>query len=423
MASLFILIFTLLVYKLFTYKACNNFKLPLFFFTLLFLIYNCYPFLLLDLKYSNKYYWSSPSIEMDIMNLKILSLLNFFYLIFLVGYKLSFLLTEKINHIYSIKYKIYNFSLKIILLLLSVIFLIFYSDIIFRSLQSYQDNIEIGKHGLYSYLKFLFLFLFTIILCQEKKITNYRIILFIFFITLFSFFSSDKNPYLCLFILLFFIHYNKNSFKNLNLLTIFILLLIALHIFLPIFSYFRTFRDMDGFYEFFVSRDHILLSDTAGPLLSLKLITENLVTLDPNFFDNLISFLPGIARELFSYHDLAVEFAKIVLGPSYIDGYGFGFSMISESYLYFKKNIFLFIFFVISSGFLFNFFIQLISKKLVPQKLSLYILSAISLQLSFSIVRGSYAGLIQSSIRFLISFAMIGLIYFFLKILNRLNNL
>jgi hypothetical protein len=423
MASLFILIFTLLVYKLFTYKACNNFKLPLFFFTLLFLIYNCYPFLLLDFKYSNKYHWEKLSIQMDIMNLKILLLLNFFYLFFLVGYKLSFLLTEKIKLTYSIKYKIYNFSLKIILLLFFAIFLIFYGDIIFRSLQSYQDNIEISKDQLYSYLKFIFLFLISIILCQEKKITNYRIILFIFFIVLFSFFSSDKDPFLHLFVLLFFIYYNKNSFNSLNLLKFSILLSIVLFIFLPFFTYFRTFRYIEGFYEFFVLRGEHFISDTAGPLLSLKLITENIVTLDTNFFDILISFLPHIARELFSYQDLAVEFAKIVLGPSYIDGHGFGFSMISESYLYFKKNIFLFIFFVISSGFVYNFFIQLISKTLVPQKLSLYILSAVSLQLSFSIVRDSYAALTQSSMRFLIFFAMIGLIYFFLKILNRLNNL
>ena len=417
MASSIILIFTLSVYKLFTYKACNNFKLPLFFFSLLFLIYNCYPFLILDLKSTNKYYWASLDIEIDIINSTILLLINSFYLLFLVGYKLSFLLTKKINPTHQIKDGLYKSVLKIVLLILFLTIFIFYNDLFFQSLISYEDNIEVGNYGLYSYLKYLFIFLFAIILSQDKKITNFRIILFVFFITFFSFFSSDKDPFLTIFVLLFYIHYNKNSFRNLNLLTSFLLLSVVLFLFLPFFTYFRTFRDIDGFYDWFVLGNYSILSDTGGPLLSLKLITENFANLDTNFFQNFVSFLPNNVRELFAYTNLTVEFAKKVSGLNYY-GQGYGFSMIAESYLYFKKNIFLFIFFVISSGFIYNFFIQLISKKLVTQQLSFFILSVISLQLSFSIVRSSYSGLIQSSIRFLIFFAMVGLIYFFLKNIN-----
>ena len=420
MASSIILIFTLSVYKLFTYKACNSFKLPLFFFSLLFLIYNCYPFLILDLKSTNKYYWASLDIEIDIINSTILLLINSFYLLFLVGYKLSFLLTKKINPTHQIKDGLYKSVLKIVLLILFLTIFIFYNDLFIRSLKSYEDNFEVSNYGLYVYLKYLFIFLFTLILSDVKKITDFRIILFTICIILLSFFSSDKNPFLLLFILLFYIHYNKNSFRNLNLLTSFLLLSVVLFLFLPFFTYFRTFRDIDGFYDWFVLGNYSILSDTGGPLLSLKLITENFVNLDTNFFQNFVSFLPSIVRELFAYTDLPVEFAKKVSGLNYY-GQGYGFSMISESYLYFKKNIFLFIFFVISSGFVYNFSTQLIFKKLVAQKISQYLLSLISLQLSFTILRSSYTGLLQSSFRYLITFIIIFLIYNFFKSLQNIS--
>ena len=169
MASSIILIFTLSAYKLFTYKACNNFKLPLFFFSLLFLIYNCYPFLLLDLKSTNKYYWASFDTEMNIINSTILLLINSFYLLFLVGYKLSFLLTKKINPTHQIKDGLYKSVLKIVLLILFLAIFIFYNDLFFQSLISYEDNVEISNYGLYVYLKYLFIFLFTLILSDVKK--------------------------------------------------------------------------------------------------------------------------------------------------------------------------------------------------------------------------------------------------------------
>lgn len=413
MASSIILVLIISFYKLFSFKSENNYKLPLFIFSLFFLFYNYYPFLILDLKSSKTYFWSSTNIEMNILNFKIVMVVSFFYLLFLIGYKLSFLLTEKIKTNYKINHVAYKFTIKATLLLLIIYYFLSYTDILIFSLGSYQNNIEISSNGFYSLLKVNIIILFSIILSDVKKLTDYRIILFTILLLLLSFFSSNKDLLLYLFILFFYIYFNQSNFRNLNLLKTFFLLSIFIFIFLPFFSYFRTFRDIDGFYDWFLSQNYSILSDTGGPLLSLKLLTENLVTMEISFIDNLISFLPNNVRKLFDHQDLSIEFSKLVSGKNYY-GQGFGFSMVGESFLYFKKNIFLYIFFIISSGFIFNFFIQLISKKLISQKLNLYILCLNSINLSFVITRGTYASLMQASLRFLILLTIIYLIYKFL---------
>jgi len=422
MTSTITLIFTLLVYKIFTYKSSYDFKLLLFIFTLIFLIYNCYPFLILDLKGTNLHYFRDVDLLLDVVNLKIVLLINSFYFFFLVGCKLSFFLTSKSGLIgnHKINFAEYKFCLKSIVLILFIVILIFYNELILYSLTSYQANISISDHGLYSFLNYLLIVLLSVLLSQERKIFTFRIVLFFFIIIFFAFLSSNKDPLLILFSLLFFIFFNKNNFKNLNLLSIFLLLSLLLYVFLPFFSYFRVNREISGFYEWFIAQNYSYLGDPAGPMLSLILIPENIINLEVNFFHNFISFLPSSLRELFNYQDLPIEFAKIVY-KNYHDGLGHAFSIIAESYLYLKKNLFVFIFFVAFQGFVYNFFIQIISKKLVPHKLSPYIILVMSILFSFSIIRGTSASLIQMSFRYLIVFLTIYLLYIFFKIFYSSN--
>ena len=417
MVSTFILIYTLSVYKLFTYKSSIDFKLSLFLFTLIFLIYNCYPYLLLELRGINFYTWNSVNVEMKIINLKILTLTLFFYFFFLIGCKISFFFLSKIkvDYNYKIIFRKYNFSIIILLVIILLILSTIYKDIFFQNLTSYLNTIELKQYSIYFYLIYIILILFCILLSKERKVFNFYILLFACLITLYSFFSSDKNILLTLFSLLFYVYYKENNFKNLNLFKLFFFISVVLFIFLPFFSYFRTYRDVYNFYEWFKAGNYSFLSDPGGPLLSLKLITEDFVNLDTNFFHNFLSFLPKNLRELFDYNDLGVQFAKQMLGGNYSDGIGFGFSILAESYLYFKINFFLFIMFVVFVGFTYILAIQLISKKFVPHKFSLYIVTLLSVDLSFTISRSSYAALIQSSFRLLFIFIIIYFIYFFLK--------
>jgi hypothetical protein len=415
MTGTIILIFTLLLYKIFTYKSSADFKLCLFIFTLIFLIYNCFPFLILNLKATNLYDFKNVGL-VEVLNLKIVLLIASFYFFFLVGCKLSFFLIRKIGFInnYKINFEKYNFCLKNIVLILFIVILLFYNDLLLYSLESYEANISISNNGLYNYLKYLFLIILSMLLSQEKKIFTLYILFFFFSIIIFSFLTSDKNPLLILFSLTFFIFFRKKNFKNLNLLSISLILNALLYIFLPFFSYFRNFRTFSGFYEWFIQQNYSFLGDAGAVLLSIILIAENNVNLEINFFHNLISFLPRYVRELFNYQDLAVEFAKIVLKENYV-GQGYGFSIVAESYLYLKKDLFGFIFFVVFLGFVYIFFIQIISKKLVPHKLSFYIITVMSVLSSLSATRNSSAGLFLFSFRFLILFLILYIIYILFK--------
>jgi hypothetical protein len=312
----------------------------------------------------------------------------------------------------KINFEKYNFCLKNIVLILFFVILLFYSDLLFYSLESYEANIAISNEGLYNYLKYLFIILLSLLLSQEKKIFNY--ILFFFIVTIFSFFTSDRNPFLILFSVAFFYFFHKKNFKNLNLLSISLILNSLLYIFNPFFGYYRKLRTFSGFYDWFIAQNYNFLGDAGTVLLSIILIAENNVNLEINFFYNLISFLPRYIRELFNYQDVAVEFAKIVLKENYV-GQGFGFSIVAESYLYLKKGLFAFIFFVVFLGFVYIFFIQIISKKLVPHKLSFYIITVTSVLSSFSAIRTSSAGLFLFSFRFLILFLIIYIIYILFK--------
>lgn len=423
MVSTFILIYFLSVYKLFTYKTSIDFKLPLFLFTLFFLIYNCYPYLLLEFRGINIYSWNAVgvNIEMEIINSKILILTSFFYLFFLIGCKISyyFLSNIKFKHNHKIFLKQYNFSIIIFLVIILLYIIIFYKNIFLQSLISYSNQVEIKQHGFFFFLTTLAMILFCVLLSQ-KKIFSFHIILFSFLITLYSFFLSDKNLLLFLFSLLFYIYYKEKNFKNLNLLKLFFFISIGLFFFLPLFSYFRVFRDVSvsnfyAWFEWFQTGSYSFLSDTGGPLLSLKLITENYVHLDTNFFHNFLSFLPSNLRELFDYYDLPTEFAKKVSPETYFKGKGYGFSVLAESYLYLKINIFLFAMFVIFAGLSYILIIQIICKKFVPHKFSFYLMTLLSVYFSFSIVRSSYASLIQSYFRFLIIFMIIYLLYLLIK--------
>ena len=152
MVSTVILIYIFSVYKLFTYKSSIDFKLPLFLFTLFFLIYNCYPYLLLEFRGVNIYSWNAVgvNIEIEIINSKILILTLFFYLFFLIGCKISYYFLSNIKFKHNqIFFKQYNFSIIILLVTILLYIIFFYKDIFLQSLISYSNQVEIKQYGFF----------------------------------------------------------------------------------------------------------------------------------------------------------------------------------------------------------------------------------------------------------------------------------